>query len=85
MAKSVVDEVVQILRNVLRLGSRADGMSASTLLLGAIPEMDSMAVVSVVTALEEHFGFAFDDDEIRGESFESVGNLAALVESKLNA
>ena len=85
MAKSVVDEVVQILRDVLRLGARADGMDASTLLLGAIPEMDSMAVVSVVTALEEHFGFAFDDDEIQGSSFESIGQLAALVESKLNA
>lgn len=85
LAKSVVEEVVQILRDALRLGARADGMDASTLLLGAIPEMDSMAVVSVVTALEEHFGFTFDDDEIQGSSFESVGSLAALVESKLNA
>ena len=85
LAESVVDEVVLILRDVLRLGSRADDMNAATPLLGAIPEMDSMAVVSVVTALEEHFGFAFDDDEISGETFEKIGNLAALVESKLNA
>jgi acyl carrier protein len=80
-----VQELVQILRDVLRLGTRADRMDASTPLLGGLPEFDSMAVVSVVTALEEHFGFAFDDDEIRGEAFETVGSLAALVEAKLGA
>lgn len=85
MAGNVVQELVQILRDVLRLGARADRMDASTPLLGGLPEFDSMAVVSVVTALEEHFGFAFDDDEIRGEAFETVGSLAALVETKLGA
>lgn len=85
MAGNVVQELVQILRDVLRLGARADRMDASTPLLGGLPEFDSMAVVSVVTALEEHYGFAFDDDEIRGEAFETVGSLAALVETKLGA
>lgn len=85
MAGNVVQELVQILRDVLRLGARADRMDASTPLLGGLPEFDSMAVVSVVTALEEHYGFAFDDDEIRGEAFETVGSLAALVEAKLGA
>jgi acyl carrier protein len=60
-------------------------MNAGTQLLGGLPEFDSMAVVSVVTALEEFYGFAFDDDEIRGEAFETVGTLAALVQSKLDA
>jgi acyl carrier protein len=85
LAGNVVQELVQILRDVLRLGARADRMDASTPLLGGLPEFDSMAVVSVVTALEEHYGFAFDDDEIRGEAFETVGSLAALVEAKLGA
>ncbi len=85
MADEIVREVVQILRDVLRLGARADGMDAGTALLGGLPEFDSMAVVPVVTALEEHYGPAFDDDEIRGEAFESVGSLAELVRSKLAA
>ncbi len=85
MADEIVRELVQVLRDVLRLGARADGMDASTALLGGLPEFDSMAVVSVVTALEEHYGFAFDDDEIRGEAFETVGSLAELVRSKLAA
>ena len=83
MVRSVSDEVIQVLRDALRIGARADGMTARTPLLGAIPELDSMAVVSVITALEERYGIAFDDDEISGDSFETVGSLAALVEAKL--
>jgi acyl carrier protein len=85
MADELVREVVQILRDVLRLGARGDSMDAGTPLLGGLPEFDSMAVVSVVTALEEHYGLAFDDDEIRGEAFETVGSVVELVRSKLGA
>jgi len=79
----VVGEVIQILGDTLRIGARAANLQASSPLLGSIPELDSMAVVSVMTALEEHYGFAFDDDEITGEAFATVGTLAALVEAKL--
>ena len=85
MADDVVQDVLKVLRDVLRLGPAADKMNAGTPLLGGLPEFDSMAVVSVVTALEEFYGFAFDDDEIRGEAFETVGTLVALVRSKLGA
>ena len=54
-----------------------------TPLLGAMPELDSMAVVElVVTALEQRFGFDPDDDEITGEVFETLGTLAAFVDAK---
>lgn len=83
MKGEVVGEVIQILGDTLRIGARAANLQASSPLLGSIPELDSMAVVSVMTALEEHYGFAFDDDEITGEAFATVGTLAALVEAKL--
>lgn len=83
MATDVTAEVVQILRDVLRLGPRADTLGASSPLLGGLPEFDSMAVVSVVAALEEFYGVSFDDDEIRGETFETVGALAEVVRNKI--
>ncbi len=83
MSEELVSDLVRILRDVLRLGARADLMDSRTPLLGAIPEFDSVAVVAVVTALEENFGIAFEDDEIRAEVFETVGSLAGLVEAKL--
>jgi acyl carrier protein len=58
-------------------------MDAATLLLGAIPELDSMAVVNLITALEEQFGITVDDDEIGAATFETLGSLSAFVEQKL--
>ncbi|MDD5034239.1 MAG: acyl carrier protein [Methylococcaceae bacterium] len=77
-------QVKQILASTLNLGPRADALTLSSPLLGAIPELDSMAVVGIITALEEHFGFTVYDDEISAESFETLGNLVAFVERKLN-
>jgi acyl carrier protein len=76
-------KVKQVLSTVLNLGDRVARFDATTPLLGAVPELDSMAVVSVLTALEDKFGFTIDDDEIDGRTFASMGNLVAFVEGKL--
>jgi acyl carrier protein len=57
-------------------------MSADTPLLGSLPELDSMAVVSLIGALEDHFGIAVDDDDISASTFATLGSLAAFVEQK---
>jgi len=51
--------------------------------MGAIPEFDSMAVVTLLTTLEERFGIAVDDDEISGDTFATVGSLIDFVVGKL--
>lgn len=79
----VIDDVKRLVGTTLQLGPRLNGMNAATPLLGAIPELDSMAVVSLITALEEQFGIAVDDDEIGADTFETLGSLAAFVERKL--
>lgn len=82
-APGVQRQVLHILDQVLSLRGRAAGFTASTRLLGNIPELDSMAVVAVITSLEEHFGFVVADDEIDGSTFATVGSLTAFVEGKL--
>lgn len=72
-----------ILDDVLSLEGRAQSFTADTALLGAIPELDSMAVVSLITALEEQFGIVVDDDEIDGSTFATVGALSAFIDGKL--
>jgi acyl carrier protein len=74
------DELKTILDDVLSLGGRARDFSASTPLLGAIPELDSMAVVSLITAVEERFGIEIADDEIDGAVFATFGSLLDFVE-----
>ncbi len=76
-------EVIGTLRSVLNLGERSTRFELSTPLLGAIPELDSMAVVSLLTSLEERFGFTIEDDEVDGKIFATVGSLLAFVDSKL--
>ena len=76
-------EVVRVLDEVLSLSGRSAVFTRDTHLLGAIPELDSMAVVSLITALEEQFGVTINDDEIDGETFATVGSLADFVSEKI--
>jgi len=77
------DDVLRLLDEVLSLGGRAATFTDDTPLLGAIPELDSMAVVSLITSLEEQMGLVVDDDDIDGDTFATVGSLLRFVQSKL--
>ena len=79
---SVLNDVLGLLQEELQI--ETVDMDESTELLGGIAEFDSMAVVMVITALEEKLGVSVDDDEISAETFETVGSLVNFVESKLN-
>lgn len=78
--RQLLTGVRSVLGETLQLGELADQLTESSRLLGEIPELDSMAVLSVLTALETQFGISFDDDNISAESFETVGSLVSLVE-----
>jgi acyl carrier protein len=78
-----LNDIKQILADVLGLDpARAAALDEHTPLLGSMPELDSMAVVSLIGALEERFGITVDDDEISASTFESVGSLCAFVAQK---
>ena len=72
---STLNEVKTVLAQSLQLGARADSLTADSPLLGALPELDSMAVVMILTTMEEHFGFTVDDDEISADTFATLGTL----------
>jgi len=78
-------EVLAILDDVLSLKGRSAAFTLETPLLGALPELDSMAVVAVITTLEERFGLVVDDDEIDGAVFATLGTLVDFVQNKLAA
>ena len=77
------ETVRMVLGDALQLGVRAQAMTAASALLGALPELDSMAVVNLIVALEDHFGFTVADDEVSAETFATLGSLCAFVEQKL--
>ena len=80
---NVTQELTRILDEVLSLNGRASSFTRDTPLLGAIPELDSMAVVSLITSMEDQFGLVVDDDDIDGLTFATVGSLSDFVSSKI--
>jgi acyl carrier protein len=76
-------EVQALITEVLQIDGIAS-LEADAQLLGGIPEFDSMAVVSIITAIEDQYGTIVDDDEVSAELFETVGSLLAFIESKVD-
>lgn len=79
----VLRSVLNIIDEVLNLGGKASGFTPASPLLGAIPGLDSMAVVTLVERIETQFGIELDDEEIDGNTFATVGTLTAFVRSKI--
>ena len=82
---AVIEQVREVLRTSLQLGAKADSLEASTPLLGNLPELDSMAVATLIAALEEHFDIFIEDDEISAETFETFGSLCTFIDEKAEA
>jgi acyl carrier protein len=82
---NIQKEVLSLLDEILILNGRSAEFTLQTPLLGAIPELDSMAVVALISGLEKCFGIAVADDEIEGSTFATVGSLVDFVAGKLAA
>jgi acyl carrier protein len=78
-----IESVKAVIVETLGLEDRAGAIDASTPLLGALPELDSLAVAELVVALEARFGIVFDGDDVTAEAFETLASLSELVDRKL--
>ena len=78
-----LQQVLDVLAESLDGAVEINQMSEEAPLLGAIPELDSMAIVGIITSIEDHFGITFDDDELDAEVFETVGTLRNQIIAKL--
>ena len=75
-----------VLQDILGLSAeQVSAFTADTELFGALPELDSMAVASLLTELEDQLCIMIEDEEIDGELFETFGNLVAFAEMKVSA
>ncbi|TRW17666.1 acyl carrier protein [Glacieibacterium frigidum] len=78
-----LDAVRTLLVHELGLSAAtAATLDANSGLFGDLPELDSMAVARVLTAIEDRFGFVIDDDEVDAELFETLGALSRFVTAK---
>ena len=77
------NDIKRILQDTLVLGDEVDALDTNSPLLGAIPELDSVGVVSVLTALEDEFDIVVEDDEISAAVFKTLGTLTEFLQEKL--
>ena len=80
---TIEDRLKTLFNDALHLQGRSADWDKRTPLLGSLPELDSLAVVGVISAIENEFRFKIEDDEINAEMLASVGSLAKFVERKL--
>jgi acyl carrier protein len=82
---NISQELIRVVDEVLSLNGRSASFTRDTPLLGAVPELDSMAVVTLITTLEDRFGLIVDDDDIDADTFATIGSLIDFVSGKLAA
>jgi acyl carrier protein len=77
------EDVKAVVVATLNLEDRADDLVPDTRLLGDLPELDSIAVVELLVALQDRFGIEIEDDEVVGDIFETLGQLTAFIDAKV--
>ena len=78
---ATLDALVEVLTDVLGTDHSGGPLTEQTLLFGSLPELDSLALVELISAMEDRFAFEMDEDDITAEVFESVGTLSAYVDA----
>lgn len=82
-ANQIDQSLRQILVDVLGLGNeQVAGFGPETGLFGYLPELDSMAVATLLTEMEDRLDIVIEDDEVDGELLESYGSLLAFAQAK---
>ncbi len=46
--------------------------------------MNSINVIKLIVAVEEEFGFQFDDEELTGNKMHTIENIVAYIKEKLS-
>lgn len=76
-------EIKKIIKHTLILSDQYDAMTVDTYLLGNIPELDSVSIVSIILALEKEFSISIHDDEISAATFKTLGTLVQFIQKKI--
>lgn len=77
-----LDRLRKVLGDTLQIGGRAGKLSENSRLFGGIPEFDSVAIVSVVMAVEKEFDIKISDREMSAEVFETLGSLIRFISER---
>ena len=73
----MLSKLQSVLGDSLKLGDCAKLLALDSPLFGHLPELDSLAVVRLIGAVEERFEIEVYDDEVTARLFESMAGGAS--------
>lgn len=80
----ILQTVCSIVDETLGLTNTGADLATDTRLLGSIPELDSMSILSILTQFEQNFDITINFDDIDADVFSTIGSLCEFIEKKLS-
>lgn len=84
MSEQLKPQIKKIIVNALKLEVLPEEIGDSEMLFGESMDIDSIATLEIVTAIEGAFTIRVEDDELTAELFDSVCTLADYVAKKIS-
>jgi acyl carrier protein len=80
---TLFDRLLTILRRTVEIAEPLETITEATGLLGQGIGIDSIEVLTVVSAIEEEFEITFEDSDLKVAHFATVGALVTFVERRV--
>ena len=81
--QNILEEVKQIVIERLEFDIQPEDMDTETKLMAQGLGFDSITVLDILAAFEEHFDFVVEDEDLSCDIFENLGSLTKFATSVL--
>jgi acyl carrier protein len=85
MSETLVNQLKTIMAEELDVNLKVEDIDENASLFEDGMGLDSIAIVELISLVEEHFGFQFSDTELTPESFSNLSMLADFISGKLSS
>lgn len=84
MKTAVLEKVMDIISTQLDVKIRRDAIQPSSILMEEGLGLDSIAIIELVTLVEEQFSIKFQEQDLSLDTFRTVSSLATFVEQRVS-
>lgn len=80
MIEDTIEQLRRLVAEQLDVNRTLEEVVADAPLLGGGLNLDSLALVALVSLTEQHFGIEFGEDELNMDAFASLRSLAEVID-----
>jgi acyl carrier protein len=85
MTETLANQLKNIIARELDVNLKVEDIGENDSLFEGGLALDSIAIVELISLVEEHFDFLFSDAELTPETFSNLNVLAEFISDKLSA